>query len=135
MILDNQTLFSDQQAITATADSTNVVQIGSIGNTPGDAGAGVPIPILIQVTEDFDNLTTLTIDVEVDDNDAMASSKIVSTHIVALADLVAGKKINPQYIPIGSDEEYMQLVYTVTGSAPSAGKITAGICMGVQTNA
>ncbi len=134
MILDTQTLFSDQQVITATADSTNVVQIGSINNTPGDAGAGVPIPILIQVTEAFNTLTSLTIDVEVDDNAAMTSSKIVSTHVVALADLVLGKKINPQYIPIGANEEYMQLVYTVIGTPPTLGKITAGLCMGIQTN-
>ena len=133
MILDMQTLFSDAQAITATAVSTNVVQIGSV-SSPGDAGAGTAIPLLIQVVEDFNTLTSLDVSIEVDDNEAFASAKTVMTVNVPLADLVAGKQITPQYVPLGTDETFMRLNFTVVGAAPTLGKVTAGITKGNQTN-
>ena len=57
MLLDAQNLFSDAQAITATAASTNVIDTGSAK----DDGKGAGVPLLIQCVEDFDNLTSLTI--------------------------------------------------------------------------
>jgi hypothetical protein len=130
MILDEQTLFSDQQAITASAASSNVIDLG----VAKDLGPGVPIPILIQVTEDFNNLTNLAVALEVDDADTFGSPKIVQTTTVLLADLVAGKQIPPMYVPQDVDERYARLNYTVTGTAPTTGKVTAGLSMGNQTN-
>ena len=49
MLLDAQCLFSDAQAITATAASTNVVRFGK--------GEFTFVPLLIQVVEDFATLT------------------------------------------------------------------------------
>lgn len=131
MIFDNETLYSDDQAITATAVSTNVVDGGA---TTGDLGKGRPIPIRVQVTEAFDLLTSLQFDLQVDDNEAMASAKVVQSQTVLLADLVAGKVINFNYLPKGMDERYSQLNYTVVGTAPTAGKVTAGIVMEHQDN-
>ena len=131
MILDKQSLFSDQQAITATAISENVIDLG----VAKDLGiGGMPIPVLIQVTEDFNTLTSLTVDLEVDDNAGMASAKVVQSVSVALADLIAGKRIPPMYLPEGVDEQYCAVRYTVVGTAPTTGKITAGLSMGNQTN-
>lgn len=141
MHLDEQALFSDQQAITATAASTNYIDLGAANTPPGgsnaikrDIGGGNDMPLLIQVTEAFNNLTNLKVDVEVDDNTSFSSAKVVGTATVVLADLVAGKKIPPFNVPIGTDERYMRLNYTVTGTAPTAGKVTAGIAGGLQTN-
>jgi len=130
MILDAQALFSDQQAITANAASTNYMDF----SVAADQGKGVPMPLLIQVTEDFDNLTDLTVDLEVDNDEAFGSVKKVSSVTVALADLKAGKQIPPMYMPQGVDERYCRLYYTVNGAAPTAGKITAGVTCAVQTN-
>jgi len=130
MILDSTNLFSDAQAITANALSENVIDL----SVTKDLGKGVPIPVLIQVTEDFALLTSLAIALEVDDNAAMSSAKVVQTTSIVLADLVAGKRIPPMYLPEGIDERYMAVRYTVTGTNPNAGKITAGISMGNQTN-
>lgn len=141
MLLDNQALFSDQQAITATAVSTNHINLGAPGTPPAapaavkqDIGGGNQIPLLIQVTEDFAGGTSLKVDVEMDDNDAFSSAKVVaSSPVIALADLKAGKVIPITVIPQGSDEQYMRLNYTVVGTH-TAGKVTAGVSAGNQTN-
>ena len=56
MLLDAQSLFSDNQAITASAASTNVVKFGS--------GNCTFVPLLIQVTQNFATLTSLTVTVQ-----------------------------------------------------------------------
>lgn len=135
MIFDQQTLLSDAQAITATARSTNVIDLGPIASgMVRDIGKGRPIPLRIQVIEAFNNLTSLTIALQTDDNAGFASPKTIWSQVVALADLLAGKVIVPEYIPRGTDERYLSLNYTVTGTAPSTGKITAGVVMGAQSN-
>ena len=133
MIFDQQNLLSDAQAITATAASTNTIDLGPIkAGLVRDIGKGKPIPLLIQVVETFNNLTSLTIALQVDDADTFPSAKTVWSSTVVLADLKAGKVIVPEFITRGTDERYMRLNYTVTGTAPTLGKITAGVTMGNQ---
>lgn len=135
MIFDQQNMLSDAQAITATAASTNVIDLGPIkAGIVRDIGKGKPIPLLIQVVEAFNTLTSLTIALQVDDADTFGSAKTVWSAVVALADLKAGKVVVPEYIPRGTDERYMRLNYTVTGTNPTLGKITAGVTMGNQSN-
>ena len=135
MIFDRQTLLSDAQAITATAASTNVLDLGRIkAGIVRDIGKGKQIPLLIQVVQAFNNLTSLGIALQVDDNEAFSSAKTVWSATVALADLKAGKVVVPEFIPRGTDERYMRLNYTVTGTAPTTGKVTAGVTMGNQSN-
>lgn len=135
MIFDMQTLLSDAQAITATAASTNTIDLGPIATgIVRDIGKGKPIPLRIQVVEAFNNLTSLTIALQVDDNTGFASPKTVWSQVVVLADLIAGKVIVPEWVLRGTDERYMRLNYTVTGTAPTTGKITAGVVMGAQSN-
>jgi len=137
MIYDAESLFSDAQAITATAASTNVIDLGTPG-TPQhakgpisqDLGRATAKPWRIQVVESFNNLTSLTVAVQVDDNEAFASPKTVGSIVVPLANLVAGYVIPPEYIPAGTNERYLRLYYTVTGTAPTAGAITAGLVFG-----
>jgi hypothetical protein len=134
MIFDLTTLLSNAQAITATAASSNNEDLSP--TAPGivrDIGKGKQIPLLIQVVETFNNLTSLTIAIQTDDNGGFPSPKTVWSQTVVLADLIAGKVIVPEYIPRGTDERYMRLYYTVTGTAPSTGKITAGATMGNQS--
>lgn len=139
MILDNQTLFSDQQAITVTAASTNVIDLSPIaGGLARDIGPGKPIPVLVQVTEDFDaaGAATLTVSLQVDDNSSFSSPKtVISTAAIALADLKAGYQVNLDYVPRGTNERYMRLNYAVGTGPMTAGKVHAGILWGGhQTN-
>jgi hypothetical protein len=139
MILSAQQMFSNAQAITATAISTNVIDLG-VRATPygaaaavnGDIGKGNSIPLLVQVTEAFDNLTSLKVAVETGDTTSLGTELLSQT--VLLADLVAGWQFNDNDVPQGAVGRYLGMRYTVSGTGPSAGKITAGISMGNQTN-
>ncbi|EPQ4425722.1 Bbp16 family capsid cement protein [Klebsiella pneumoniae] len=130
MLLDRQALFSAAQAITATAASTNVIDTGS----NKDVGKYGDIPLLIQVVEGFNNLTSLTVTVQTDDNSAFSSAADVLSMTIPLASLVLGYKSPVITLPMKM-ERYIRLNYTVTGTAPTTGKVTAGITGGVQTNA
>jgi len=139
MILSAQQLFSDNQAITASVDSTNVIDLGAPDTPYGaaaalndDIGKGVKIPLLAQVTEAFNNLTTLEIKLSTGATTALGTT--IASQTIALADLVAGKKINLDFLPNGIVERYLGMEYVVVGVAPTTGKVTAGITMGNQTN-
>ncbi|MFZ5692450.1 MAG: Bbp16 family capsid cement protein [Pseudomonadota bacterium] len=138
MIFDRQSLLSDAQAITATAASTNVIDLGPIASgIVRDIGKGKQIPLLIQVIEAFTaaGAATLTVTLEVDSVENFASPKTVWTSpAIGKADLVPGKVIIPEYVPRGTDERYMRLNYTVATGPMTAGKITAGVTMGNQSN-
>jgi len=139
MILSAQQLFSDDQAITASADSTNVIDLGVAG-TPFDAaaalnqdiGKGAKIPFLAQVTEAFDNLTTLEIKISTGATTALGTT--IVSEVIALADLVVGKQMVIDVLPNDITERYLGIEYVVVGTAPTVGKVTAGITMGNQTN-
>lgn len=141
MIFSAQQLFSDDQAITATAISANVIDTGVRG-TPfdaaapfnGDIGKGTPIPILIQVTSNFATLTSLTITVESSAAAGLTSPTVLATETIAAANLVAGKQTFMQVLPNGATGRYLGIRYTVNGSNATAGTITAGVTMGNQTN-
>lgn len=130
-ILDQNNILSDKQAITATAASTNVIDFLAPGTPLGAAGPIVHdkagIPFFVQVVEAFNNLTSLTVEAQVDNDEGFGSPKTVYSETIALADLVLGKKLNVRSMPYGTDEQYFRLLYTVTGSAPTTGKITTAI--------
>lgn len=138
MLMDRTNLFSDGQPITATAASTNTIDLGEVHSTAlgRDIGSGTGVPLAVAVTEAFNNLTSLTIEVEVDSTTGFGSPKTVYTSpAYALADLEPGKRfLLPEMFPTGTDERYVRLNYVVAGSSPSTGKITAGVVAARQTN-
>ena len=139
MIFSAQQIFSDDQAITASADSTNVIDLGVAGTPFGgaaalndDVGMGAKVPVLIQVTEEFDNLTSLEIKISTGATTALGTTVI--SKVVLLADLVVGYQFPVDVLPNEITERYLGIEYVVVGTAPSTGKVTAGITMGNQTN-
>lgn len=142
MIFDRQAMFSDGQAITADAGSTDTIDLGVTGTPYGgvalvrDVGKGTDVPISITVTETFNNLTSLQISVQTDDNTGFSSATTVQlTGVIPLASLVAGYTFQGiAMLPEGTKERYVRLFYDITGTAPTTGKITAGIVAARQTN-
>lgn len=140
MIFDNQALFSKAQAITATAASTNAIDLGLNGAVYGqsaamakDVGKGNPIPFLVQVVETFNNLTSLRIQIELDSTETFTPDKTIDLGTFLAADLVAGFQVPFDILPKGLSMRFAQLKYTVTGTAPTTGKITAGVVAAVQS--
>ncbi len=139
---DAQNLFSDAQAITASAASTNFLNLGTPETPPGspapltrDIGGGNNQPLLIEVTETFAGATSLEVSLEVDDNSSFSSAKTVgTTGAIPVADLVQGKILPLNMVPVGADEQYMRLQYTVAGGPFTAGSVVAGLVTQVHTN-
>lgn len=142
MILDNTLVLSDSQAITADAGSTNVIDLGAPGTPVGasaalavDIGKGDNISIICNVVEAFNNLTSLTISLQVDDNAAFSSAAEVASKTYLLASINSTKMLSfPATLPTGTNERYLRLYYDVTGTAPSTGKITAAIVAARQSS-
>ena len=138
MILDNSVLFSDKQAITATANSTNHIDLGVPGVTYNgvtlrkNVGLGNKIPLLIQVNQSFNNLTSLAIVMQSATDSAFTSPVEEFRSVVLLADLVAGYIHPLEFFPKGKTERYFRLRYEVTGTAPTTGTITAGVVVAVD---
>lgn len=124
-IIDAFALFSNDQAITADAASTDHYDLQEVR----DLGPGCPLWVVITITETFDNLTSLAINLRVDDNDSFSSPTIIAgTGSIAAASLVAGARfaiaIPPNGIAVGG-EQYMHVYYDVIGTNPANGKVHA----------
>lgn len=141
MLFSQNLTFSDRQLVTSTTSSTNTIDLGVPGTVYGadssldrDLGPGIPIPLLVQVVEDFVGPTNIDIQVQVSDDESFTTSNVVLSQLVLVADLIAGKQVNFQYVPHGVDKRYLRINYILTGGAASTGAFTAGITMGNQSN-
>jgi hypothetical protein len=124
-VLDRQVLFSDSQAVTASAVSTDVVDLGS----SRDIGAGAPVDVVLQVTETFTAAggATLTGALQTASDEAFSSPlTLTSTGALALADLTVGRKISISSVPRGT-LRFLRLAYTVATGPMTAGRVTAGV--------
>lgn len=125
MYLDEQALFSDKQAITASAASTNVIK------TNGDIAKGEPVEMLAQVVADFAGLTSVKLGVQTSDTENFSSADtLAETAAIPVADLKAGYVFPLKFLPKGI-KKFLRLYYTVAGTG-TAGKITAGIVDGTN---
>ena len=118
-MLDKTLELSTEQAVTATAASTNVAQFNG-GDTPRR------LFIVLQVNVDFATCTSVTPSVETDNASAFSSAETVMTlPTYPVASLTAGMTaIVP--LPLGL-KKYVRMKYTVAGSNATAGKISAYI--------
>lgn len=141
MIFDRTLQFSNAQAITADAPSTNVIDLGAAGTAFGhaaalgrDLGAGVPIPLLCQVVEAFNNLTSLEFQLQGSTDEVFTSPLIIArSGAIALASLTLGYQWKQDWFPrSGLTYRYVRFYYDVTGSAPTLGKVTAGVVAAIQ---
>lgn len=118
MFLDSQLLFSDAQAVTADAASTNQIDLGVERNLFD----GEPMAVVLQIDVAADGTTTdetYEFQIETDGDSAFGSPTDLVVHSIGYASLTAGSThVLP--IPIGvSVERYLRLYYNVGGTSPS----------------
>lgn len=137
MIIDNQLLFSDAQAVTAAAGSTNVIDTSPLftGNTGRNVGMGRPIYIFITVDVAFTDASsdsTLAVTLETDDNTSMSSATTIATLTTFAALTAAGTKFFA-VLPMATNyERYIGLRYTPANGNLTTGSLTAGLTLNVD---
>lgn len=135
-MLDKHNLFSNDQAITVSAASETVIDLGAVDSKIQSLTERGPIAFFAVVTEAFTGLTDLSFVLETDDNADFTSAKtLLASGPIAASDLTVGYLMHLKVgISHNQIERYVRLYYTVNGEA-STGKITAGYTMnGFQTN-
>lgn len=136
MILDHQNRYSNEQAVTTTAGSTNVIDHGPLasGNTGRDLGAGDPLFLYLLVTQTATaaGAATVTFTLETDTDESFGSAVTLwDSGAIGKATLVAGYTFKIP-LPRGAYERYTRLKYTVATGPLTAGKFTAALVRNVE---
>ena len=127
MIIDKALLFSDDQAITATAASTVKVTKAKAGGPHDEVWLYVKVGGVV-----FNTLTSLMIALQTSDTAAFTVATVLYQKSFLLAALDA---INTELIKVIVPQgvlEYLRMYYTVTGTDPTTGTIWAGLVTDVK---
>lgn len=136
MYLDKQNTLSDSQAVTVTAASTNIIDLGNDDAAVQPLNEKGDIDLLIQVVTAFtaDGSATLVVAIQTDDDVGFGSpTTLYTSAAIAVADLVAGYKVPIPGLP-EINEQYLRAYYTVATGPMTAGAIYAGLTLDRQTN-
>lgn len=136
MIMDQQNLFSDAQAITASANSSNVIDTLPGGqNTKSGIGDGQDISLFALVGTSFATLTSMNIQLVSADDSGLSTNAIVhyDSGAIPVASLTAKARPVQLDLPYGKYRRYVGLKFVVNGSAATAGTITVGLVEDLQT--
>lgn len=118
MIIDNQNLLSDAQALTASGASTNLIDLGS----DRDFGVGEPMAVVVTVDVAADGTTTdetYAFAIQTDDNASFSSATTLESRTIGYASLTAGSQHVLNFPSDGSCERYVRLYATLGGTTPT----------------
>lgn len=134
MLMDIQNQFSNAQAITATAVSTNYVDLGAICNI----GTGECLYLVLHITTAFTDASsdsTLTPSMEADNNTSFSSPATIRTFDVFAAltavNTIRKYRLEP-FTDSGLFERYLQLRYTVANGNFTTAAISSFLVEDVQ---
>lgn len=127
MIFDQQSLFSDSQAITTTANSSNVIDQGPNAMT-GLIGQTSQGALFVRCMQTFAGGISLAIALVSADSVDLATNPLThwNSGPIPLANLTAKAMIAATRIPPQRLRRYLGVVYTVVGTM-TAGSVLAGI--------
>lgn len=128
MYLDKNLAFSEEQAVTSTAASTNVVDLG-VARQIGIDGS---LDIAITVTEAAAATGAATVVVTLQESsDNSTFTDVVSSAAIGKATLVAGYQFFMK-VPADLSKRYLRMNYTVATGPLTAGKFSAHMVDGIQ---
>lgn len=140
MYLDAQLIFSDAQAVTADAGSTNVIDTGPLftGVLGRNLGVGERAFVFLTVDvalTDSGSTSYCTVTLETDETAAFSTAATVATLFVVPALTAAGATFFAP-LPVATlavpYERFIRLKYTMTNGDLSTGSFTAGITKDIQ---
>lgn len=134
MILDKLLMFSESQAVTTTAASTDVIDLGPIKGTKRDIGVGEPIEfwVISNTTATAAGAATLNVQLQTS-ADNVTWVTLYDSGPQALAALAVGKRILSTKVPQGV-LKYLRVNYVVGTGPLTAGAFTAGMNLDVDAN-
>ena len=134
MITDKLLMFSEAQAVTNTAASTDVIDLGPIDGNRRDIGVGYPLEFWALVNEAATASGEATVNIQLQTSENNSSwSTIYDSGELAKATLKAGKRVVSAKVPAGV-QRYLRVNYSVATGPLTAGKFTAGISLDVDAN-
>lgn len=131
MILDAQNLFSDAQTVTASAASTNLIDLG----TERRIGTGEPIYFVVQLDEamsDVGSNSTATVTIQSDALAAFGSPTTRQTIGTFAAESAAGSRLIARLAPEALFENFIRAYYTVANGDLATGKFTAFLTKDIE---
>ncbi|ECD1688546.1 hypothetical protein EWD09_19180 [Salmonella enterica subsp. enterica serovar Newport] len=134
MILDKLLMLSEKQAVTASAASADVIDLGPIDGTRRDIGVGYPLEFWATVDTTATAAGAATLNVQLQTSpDNSTWTTIYDSGALALAALTAGKRLFSAKVPAGV-QRYLRVNYTVDTGPLTAGAFTSGINLDVDNN-
>lgn len=131
MIIDKFLMFSEAQALTAAAASTNSLDM----KAARDIGIGEDLYVFLNVDvalTDSGSNSTITVALEGDSTTTFTpdgTQQLFIVPAVAAAGSQYFAKISPDF---AAQYRYLQLKYTMNNGDLTTGTVTAGICHGIQ---
>jgi hypothetical protein len=130
MILDADLQFSNAQSVTATAVSTNVLDLSAIRNI----GVGQPIYVVLNLAAAMVGAgAIITVTSETDDNEAFSSATVSATLGVFAAVSPAGTKLVAAVDPDAANERFYRLRYTVSGGTLTSSQVDAYLSLAYES--
>lgn len=138
MYVDKYAEFSDGQAVTATAISTNVMDLNpafKLNTTGVDIGTGQDVYFVLQADAAATAAGAATVVVTLESSAAagLTSSTVhLTSKTFALTDLTAGKTLMAVKLPTDTYLRYLGVRYTVATGPLTAGSFSAFLTTDVQ---
>ena len=130
MIIDKLLQVSNEQVVTATAASTDVIDFGQVNPNSG-LNQNTSVAITVDEVAAAAGAATVTFAVQ-DSADNSSFADVASTVAIGKATLVAGYQILIPMPPV--HRRYVRVNYTVATGPLTTGKFSAQIVTGVQAN-
>lgn len=134
MILDKLQMFSEAQAVTASAASTDTLDLAPLKGNHRDIGIGYTLEFwaLVNTTATAAGAATLNVQLQTSPDNSTWTT-IYDSGALALSALTVGKRIVSAKVPAGV-LRYLRVNYSVGIGPLTAGTFTSGINLDVDAN-